>query len=140
MFTTDLVNLYNRNIFKTSLYMYIFLDEKCRLMRNLSLSMVISLSNFLDILDSCLYLKCSQPTQLIYIIGISLKHLCTCTSFKMKNVVSSLSMVISLSNFWDILDSCLYLKCNLDLVKLIKKQIFNSYVQFLQIDNLFVPF
>ena len=39
MFTTDLVNLYNRNIFKTSLYIYIFQDEKCRLMRNLSLSM-----------------------------------------------------------------------------------------------------
>ena len=38
MFTTDLVNLYNRNIFKTSLYIYIFQDEKCRLMRNLSLS------------------------------------------------------------------------------------------------------
>ena len=29
MFTTDLVNLYNRNIFKTSLYIYIF-HEKCR--------------------------------------------------------------------------------------------------------------
>ena len=41
MFTTDLVNLYTRNIFKTSLYIYIFQDEKCRLMRNLSLSMVI---------------------------------------------------------------------------------------------------
>ena len=27
-------------IFKTSLYIYIFQDEKCRLMRNLSLSMV----------------------------------------------------------------------------------------------------
>ena len=39
MFTTDLVNLYNRDIFKTSLYIYIFQDEKCRLMRNLSLSM-----------------------------------------------------------------------------------------------------
>ena len=39
MFTTDLVNLYNWNIFKTSLYIYIFQDEKCRLMRNLSLSM-----------------------------------------------------------------------------------------------------
>ena len=42
MFTTDLVNLYNRNIFKTSLYFYIFQDEKCRLMRNLSLSMLIT--------------------------------------------------------------------------------------------------
>ena len=41
MFTTDLVNLYNRNIFKTSLYIYIFQDEKCRRMRNLSLSMDI---------------------------------------------------------------------------------------------------
>ena len=30
MFTTDLGNLYNRNIFKTSLYIYIFQDEKCR--------------------------------------------------------------------------------------------------------------
>ena len=40
MFTNDLVNLYNRNIFKTSLYIYIFQDEKCRLMRNLSLSMI----------------------------------------------------------------------------------------------------
>ena len=39
MFTTDLVNLYNKNIFKTSLYIYIFQDGKCRLMRNLSLSM-----------------------------------------------------------------------------------------------------
>ena len=39
MFTIDLVILYNRNIFKTSLYIYIFQDEKCRLMRNLSLSM-----------------------------------------------------------------------------------------------------
>ena len=28
--------------FKTSLYIYIFQDEKCRLMRNLSLSMVES--------------------------------------------------------------------------------------------------
>ena len=36
MFTTDLVSLYNRNIFKTSLYIYIFQDEKCRLLRNLS--------------------------------------------------------------------------------------------------------
>ena len=36
MFTTDLVNLYNRNIFKTSLYIYIFQD------RNLSLSTVKS--------------------------------------------------------------------------------------------------
>ena len=33
-----LVNLYNRNIFKTFLYIYIFQDDKCRLMRNLSLS------------------------------------------------------------------------------------------------------
>ena len=40
MFTTNLVNLYNRNIFKTSLYIYIFQGEKCRLMRNLSLSMI----------------------------------------------------------------------------------------------------
>ena len=31
MFTTNLVNLYNRNIFKTSLYIFIFQDEKCRL-------------------------------------------------------------------------------------------------------------
>ena len=38
MFTTDLVNLYNRNIFKTSLYIYIFQDEKSRIMRILSLS------------------------------------------------------------------------------------------------------
>ena len=45
MFTTDLVNLYNRNIFKTSLYIYIFQDEKCRLMRNLSLSMSITHTN-----------------------------------------------------------------------------------------------
>ena len=37
MFTTDLVNLYNRNIFKTSLYIYIFQDEKCRLVLNLSI-------------------------------------------------------------------------------------------------------
>ena len=42
MFTTDLGNLYNRNIFKTSLYIYTFQDEKCRLMRNLSLSMVVT--------------------------------------------------------------------------------------------------
>jgi len=42
MFTTDLVNLYNRNIFKTSLFIYIFQDEKCCLMRNLSLSMDFS--------------------------------------------------------------------------------------------------
>jgi len=41
MFTTDLVNLYNRNIFKTSL-IYIFQDEKCILMRILSLSMDIT--------------------------------------------------------------------------------------------------
>ena len=41
MFTTDLVNLYNRNIFKTSLYFYIFQDEKCRFMRNLSLFMIV---------------------------------------------------------------------------------------------------
>ena len=40
MFTTDLVNLLN--IFKISLYIYIFQDEKCRLMGNLSLSMVDS--------------------------------------------------------------------------------------------------
>ena len=44
MFTTDLVNLYNRKILKTSLYIYIFQDEKCRLMRNLSLSMYKSCS------------------------------------------------------------------------------------------------
>ena len=56
MFSTDLGNLqgvpyhirydmgrsvYNRNIFRTSLYIYIVQDEKCRLMRNLSLSMMI---------------------------------------------------------------------------------------------------
>ena len=35
MFTTDLVNLYNRNIFETSLYIYIFQEEKCSLMRNM---------------------------------------------------------------------------------------------------------
>ena len=46
MFTTNLVNLYNRNIFETSLYIYIFQDEKCRLMRNLSLSMVVDLTYF----------------------------------------------------------------------------------------------
>ena len=45
MFTTDLVNLYNRNSFKTSLYIYIFQDEKCRLMRNLFLSMGLSIKN-----------------------------------------------------------------------------------------------
>jgi len=45
MFTTDLVNLYNRIIFETSLYIYIFQDEKCRLMRNLSLSMAIPQSS-----------------------------------------------------------------------------------------------
>jgi len=56
MFTTDLVNLYNRNIFKTSLYIYIFQDEKCRLMRNLSLSMVNSrfLINRSYTLDQCI--------------------------------------------------------------------------------------
>ena len=42
MFTTDLGILYNRNSFKTSLYIYIFQDEKCRLMRNLSLSMLLA--------------------------------------------------------------------------------------------------
>ena len=36
MFTTDLVNLYNRNIFKTSLYIYIFQDEKCRISLSLA--------------------------------------------------------------------------------------------------------
>ena len=45
MFTTDLVNLYNRIIFKTSLYIYIFQDEKFRFMRNLSLSMVSNLQD-----------------------------------------------------------------------------------------------
>ena len=49
MFTTDLVNLYNRNIFKTSLYIYIFQDEKCRLMRNLSLSMDSTNASFVAI-------------------------------------------------------------------------------------------
>jgi len=47
MFTTDLVNLYNWNIFKTSLYIYIGQDEKCRLKRNLSLSM--SLTNRINL-------------------------------------------------------------------------------------------
>ena len=47
MLTTDLVNLYNRNIFKTSLYIDIFQDENCRLMRNLSLSMVSDLQGVL---------------------------------------------------------------------------------------------
>ena len=42
MFTTDLVNLYNKNIFKISLYIYICQDEKCRLMCNLSLSMDVT--------------------------------------------------------------------------------------------------
>ena len=46
MFTIDLFNLYNRNIFKTSLYIYIFQDEKCRLMRNLSLSMILLLLKY----------------------------------------------------------------------------------------------
>ena len=45
MFTTDLANLYNRNIFKTSLCIHIFQDEKCRLIRNLSLSMGFSIKN-----------------------------------------------------------------------------------------------
>ena len=35
MFTTDLVNLYNMNIFKTSLYIYIFHNEKCRLAQSI---------------------------------------------------------------------------------------------------------
>ena len=49
MFTTDLVNLYNRNIFITSLYIDIFPDEKCRLMSNLSLSMVLSFALLFEI-------------------------------------------------------------------------------------------
>ena len=39
----------NRNIFKTSLYIYIFQDEKCRLLRNLSLFMVWNLCLTLDV-------------------------------------------------------------------------------------------
>ena len=54
MFTTDLVNLYNRNIFKTSLYIYIFQDEECRLMRNLSLSMVTTV--YLNQINSDYYI------------------------------------------------------------------------------------
>ena len=38
-------NVHNRPSFKTSLYIYIFQDEKSRLMRNLSLSMIISGDN-----------------------------------------------------------------------------------------------
>ena len=57
MFTTDLVNLYNRNIFKTSLYIYIFQDEKCRLMRNLSLSMPLT------VLKSSLDCSIDRPIQ-----------------------------------------------------------------------------
>ena len=49
MFTTHLFNLYIRNIFKTSLYIYIFQDEKCRLLRNLSLFMVWNLCLTLDV-------------------------------------------------------------------------------------------
>ena len=61
MLTTDLVNLCNRNIFKTSLYNYIFQDEKCRLMRNLSLSMVPTLQKrfFLHFYNFEFYLKVS---------------------------------------------------------------------------------
>ena len=50
MFTTGLINLYNRNIFKTSLYIYIFQDEKCRLMHNLSLSMHIPHGNQINLI------------------------------------------------------------------------------------------
>ena len=66
MFTTDLVNiyvyLYNRNIFKISLYIYIFQDEKCRLMSNLSLFMVedlryVKLRILLDRMVSVQYQK-----------------------------------------------------------------------------------
>ena len=51
MFTTDLVNLYNRNIFKTSRYINIFQNEKCRLMRNLSLSMLLNLYLVVNVED-----------------------------------------------------------------------------------------
>ena len=54
MFTTDLVNLYNRNIFKTSVYIYIFQDEKCRLMRNLSLSMTLNLWRGRSLNEHCI--------------------------------------------------------------------------------------
>ena len=37
-------SVYNRNIFKTSLYTYIFQDVKCRLMHNRSLSMPYSIT------------------------------------------------------------------------------------------------
>ena len=43
-FSNSVGNLYNRNIFRTSLYIYIVQDEKCHLMRNLSLSMILPLS------------------------------------------------------------------------------------------------
>ena len=49
MFKIDLVNQYNINIFKTSLYINIVQDEKCRLMRNLSLSMVFMLLSLVKI-------------------------------------------------------------------------------------------
>ena len=58
MFTTYLVNLYNRDIFKTSLYMYIFQDEKCLLMRNLSLSHGSTQDK--QTLASCLGLRLTQ--------------------------------------------------------------------------------
>ena len=66
MFTTDLVNLYNSNIFKTSLYIYIFQDEKCRLMRNLSLSMVLTF--ILEIIE-CRRIQTSIESESCYALS-----------------------------------------------------------------------
>ena len=59
MFTTDLVNLYNRNIFKATLYIQ---GEKCRLMRNLYLWTAHTLANAIIFTTGSIVYNCStQP-------------------------------------------------------------------------------
>ena len=93
MFTTDLFNLYNRNIFKTSLYIYIVQDEKCRLMRNLSLSMVFNLNVFSY---TYRWMKRIPPSNLCICFKI---NICICSWF----LGLPLSDYTSPFSFWQLL-------------------------------------
>ena len=86
MFTTDLVNLFNRNISKTSLYIYIFQDEKYRLMLNLSLSMATSFKMFIKYSDCLKIYKSSQFFPLLlFFLGIPVKFI---FRFELNNIYS----------------------------------------------------
>ena len=105
MFTTDLVNLYTRNIFKTSLYIYIFQDEKCHLMRNLSLSMSVSLIKYNYPIFYVDFHQCENPYKESYEslkkCSRCVKKLFTINLFYYMMTQTIIDIIYSVWNWWD---------------------------------------